>query len=495
MRTTYRRVAHMAHLAVIALLVACNAPVTIDAPPPMAADSVRTPDLPPMLPSMVDAPIALTLGPALNALETAVPRRFGDIERRIRNPNNRRQHFAYEASRAPFTVALEDERITLGTVVHYAGRAWYNPPLLPEMSAACGADGEQPRLRARVQSTIALSPDWRLVTRTRLTGLSPYSETDRDSCRLTSFQIDVTDRVISGVRGALRRELPKVDRTLAQWDVKERLERWYGLLNRPIRVTDSLWLLLRPGAVRYGGLELNDTTVIVDVRLFTSPTLVSGERPEPAAVTLPRFSEAASEMGDSARILLEARLDYSAVSDLLRKGLVGRSFSRWQRRVRIVDVRLMPVGDGRLALGVRFDGALRGEGWLIGTPQLDVASGVLSVPDLDFDVATGDLLVRGLEFLRTESVLAQLREAAQLPLDGPLDALRAKVEGAMNRELADGVSLYAELTSARVIQVAALRSALVARAETTGSIGLGIDRELRVKRKRKGEVAGMATPP
>lgn len=486
MRSTYRGVVHAARVAFAALLLACDGPVTIDAPLPVTADSVVAPALPPMLPSMVDAPIALSLGPALEALESAVPRRFGDIDRRIRNPNNGRQHFAYEATRTPFTVALDDERITLGTVVQYAGRGWYNPPLLPEMSAACGEQGDQPRLRARVQSTIALSPEWTLRTRTRLLALTPYSDTDRDACRLTSFQIDVTDRVIDGVRGVLRRELPKVDRTLAQWNVQERLATWYGLLNRPIQVTDSLWLLLQPGAVRYGGLELNDTAVLVDVRLFASPTLVSGDRPEPAPVTLPSFSEAASAMGDSARILLEARLDYSAVSDLLRKGLVGRSFSRWQRRVRIADVRLMPVGDGRLALGVRFDGALRGEGWLIGTPQLDVASGVLSVPDLDFDVATGDLLVRGLEFLRTESVLAQLREAAQLPLAGPLDALREKVQAAMNRELADGVLLFAELTWARVIQVVALPSGLVARAETTGSIGLGIDRELRVKRGRKG---------
>lgn len=434
---------------------------------------------------MVDAPIALSLGPALQALEAAVPTRFGDLDRRIRHPSNGRQHFAYEATRAPFTVALDDERITLGTVVRYAGRGWYNPPLLPELSAACGVDDEQPRLRARVQSAIALSPDWKLSTRTRLMALTPVTDTDRDACRLTAFQIDVTDRVISGVRGVLRRELPKVDRTLARWDVRERLGRWYELLNRPIPVTDSLWLLLQPGAVRYGGLELNDTAVIVDVRLFTTPTLVSGGRPVPAAVTLPPFSEAASEVGDSARILLEARLDYSAVSDLLRKGLVGRSFTRWQRRVRIVDVRLVPVGDGRLALGVRFDGSLRSEGWLLGTPQLDVASGVLSVPDLDYDVATGDLLVRGLAFLRTEGVLTQLREAAQLPLAGPLDALREKVQGAMNRELAEGVSLYAELTSARVVQVVALPTALVARAETTGAIGLGIDRELRVKRGRK----------
>ena len=75
---------------------------------------------------------------------------------------------------------------------------------------------------------------------------------------------------------------------------------------------------------------------------------------------------------------------------------MGRRFSRWGTRVRITAVRLVPVGDGRLALGLRFDGALRGEGWLLGTPPVDVAREVLSVPDLDFDVATGDALVQGL---------------------------------------------------------------------------------------------------
>lgn len=467
-------------------LTACDAPVTIDAAPPVAARTDVAPPLPPLPTSVVDAPIALDLGPALAALERAVPRTFGDLAQRRRHPRNPRQQFAFEARRDPFRVSLDEDRLGISTVVAYAGRGWYDPPLLPGVSAACGTGEPPPRVRVRLESDLALTRDWSLRTRTRLAELAPYSDTDRDACRVTAFQIDVTDRVLDGVRGLLRRELPRLDRSLAAWDVRSRLAQWYGLMGRPIRVTDSLWLLLQPGAVRYGGLTLTDTAVIADIRLFARPQLVSGPEPDVPVPTLPPFDTARAPLTEQARVQLEARVDYDVASGLLRQALVGRSFSRWHRRVRVDEVRLRPVGDGRLAVGLRFSGALRGEGWLLGTPQLDRATGDLVVPDLDFDVATGDVLVRGLAFLRAPATLRALRAAARVPLTGAMAELRERVERAMNRDLADGVALWAELTTARVVHVSAQPDALVARAEAEGVIGLGIDRSLPVRRRGGG---------
>ncbi len=466
------------------LLAGCERPVTIDAPPPAITGEFLPPAIPPLAVSVIDAPISISLAPTLDALERAVPQHFGDINRRMRHPTNGRQHFAYEATRTRFDVALDDGLLTLGTTVSYAGKGWYNPPLLPEIGASCGVDDAQPRLRAHLQSTLGLSSEWRLRTRTRLTRLAPATETDRDACRVTAFNIDVTDRVAGALRGVLGRELPKIDRRLAGWNVRDRLERWYNEMNRPIRVADSLWLLLRPGIVRLGGMNVTDSAVVFDIRLFASPVIISGTEPERTNTPLPPLQPASSEVGDSARVLLEASVGYDVATELLRQRLTGRSFRQWRRVVRIKDVRLVPVGDGRIALGIRFDGALRGEGWLVGTPQLDVAREELTVPDLDFDIATGDLLVQGFAFLRAESVLAQLRESAVLPLDKPLHALREKVEGAINRELTDGVELSAQLMAGRLLDVVAMPSALIARAEAVGTIALDIDRELRFSKPR-----------
>jgi hypothetical protein len=44
--------------------------------------------------SVVDAPISYALAPALTALERAVPKRFGDFNKRLPIPGNTRQHAA-----------------------------------------------------------------------------------------------------------------------------------------------------------------------------------------------------------------------------------------------------------------------------------------------------------------------------------------------------------------------------------------------------------------
>lgn len=469
-------------VVLVTLLAACADPVTIDAPPPVSTSPFSAPVIPELASSVVDAPISIDLGSTLQALEDAVPRSFGDIERRIKNPNNRRQEFAFEATRSPFTVALDDGELTLGSVVSYQGRGWYNATLLPDVRASCGIDGAQPRLRVQLKTPVELSSDWRLRTRAALTGLEPYSNTERDVCRVTVLDIDVTDRVTNAVRGVMRRELPKVDRRLAGWNVRDRVEGWYNQMNRPIRVADSLWLLLRPGAVRLGNVNTTDSALVIDVRLFANPVIVSGSEPMRTETPLPLLDAPDSEVGDSARVMLEASIGYAVATDLLRDRLLNKTFSRLGRRVRVTDVRLVPVGDGRVALGLRFTGALEGEGWLVGTPKLDVENESLTVPDLDFDVATGDALVKGLEFLRTPAVLGQLRAAAVLPLRDPLEALRAKVEGAINRELTDGVKLSATLMHGRLVDVVAMPYALIVRAEAVGRLGLEIDRELDVKR-------------
>ena len=84
----------------VGLLAACTSS-ELDAPAPVA-NSARVSQAPltPLPQSVIDAPIAFSMENALAALERAVPRQFGDIEKRIANPNNKRQHFAFAASRS-----------------------------------------------------------------------------------------------------------------------------------------------------------------------------------------------------------------------------------------------------------------------------------------------------------------------------------------------------------------------------------------------------------
>lgn len=437
---------------------------------------------PPLAPSIVDAPIRYALEPVLTALESAVPRRFGDIERRITVPSNKRQSFAFAATRTPFSVEFDGTRLTLSTIVSYQGRGWYDPPLAPSVSASCGTDGDRPRVRIVITTDIAVDPSWRVRAKSVVRTVRPLTTTDRDQCRVTMFKIDVTDKVVAALRPQLARKMPQVDRKIGAFDLRTRVERWYNLLNKSIRVRDSLWLQLAPEDVRLGGLRLEDSSLVADIRLFARPVMVTGARPATITTTLPRLVQAARTVGDSSHLLLEGLLGYDAASAILSKELVGRSIRRYNRKITIRSSRLYPLKDGRIVLALGVDGAVVGDAYFIGTPTLDTSRSMLYVPDLDFDVQTANALVKSLAWLKKADLLQELRLRARVPLAPILEETRQRVEAALNRDLADGVQLTGSVTTGRVVDVFADASWLLVRAEAIGSLGLGIDRKITIKK-------------
>lgn len=447
-----------------------------------AKAAVALPDMPL---SVVDAPISYALAPALEALERAVPRKFGDIEKRLTVASNTRQQIAFAAARTPFDVSFDGKRLTIATVVSYSGRGWYKPVIGPTISAGCGLDTLQPRLRLVLHTDVAIARDWNLQTRTRLATLEPATDGPRDLCRVSAFSIDVTDKVVKSIEPLLEGKLSQVDRRIAQFDLRKRLEGWYNLLNKGIRVTDSLWLVLAPQGLRLGSLTLEDTALVANVRLFAKPFMVSGPKPPLIVSTLPPYTRATGVVGDSAHLRLEGLLNYDDASAKLASKMVGRTFRRFNQSVTIEKVKIYSLGDGRVVLMVALKGGIKGDAYLVGTPVLDTVAREITVPDLDFDVATADDLVRGLAWLKKGDMVATLRKRAVLPLEDILDETRGKVEKALNRELARGVHLTGHVTTGRLVDVVAMPRWFIVRAEATGSLGLHIDREIPTPKKTR----------
>lgn len=462
-------------------LLACDRGTEIAPPPPDVVEDIDEGSQP--LPaSVVESQVRYELAPALSALERAVPRRFGDIEQRLPVANNRRVHVAYAARRSPFTITVDSSRVTIGSVVEYEGRGWYKPPIGPEVSAACGTgDVEKPRARVRLQTTIHLLETWSLEARTRVTRVEPYSAIGRDKCAVTIFRIDVTDRVMRATRDVLERQVRTLDQALAGVNTRARFEHWWRDISRPIRLGDSIYLTIRPRRVQLGRVTVDSGFAVAHVRLEAAPRIVTGNRPNDFALFTPLPPLVTGPLeGRGLRVSLEARFGYDVATDLLRKALVGRTFARGNRAIRIRDVSLAGIGGGRVALGVRFDGAARGLVYLTGTPRYDNAADQLLIPDLDYDLHTSSLLVKGFAFLSDDRLRELLRQNARFPVHGQLDRLRQLAVKGMNRDLAEGVALAATLDRVENVGVRATRDALLARADAGGSLQLQIARPVAV---------------
>jgi hypothetical protein len=453
----------------LALAIACEARLDVDAPPPsMMADTDTLPSLPT---STLDIPLTLDLSPVVQSLEKAVPRKFGDINER-KAVSNKRVHVAFEATRDPFSVSLNGQTATISGVVHYKGRGWYDPRIGPEISSSCGITDEQPRARIALASDLGITPDWRLRGKSRIARVVPYSDERRDQCRVTFLRINVTDRVIEATKDALAKQRPMIDKKISSINLRPRFESYWHLLEQPIRLTDSVWLLIRPSAVRMGKTVGVKRTLVTALGFSASPIVLTGPRPTIAPTPLPPLSSAA--VGNGLHILLEGVVRYDLANALLKKHIVGKTFERAGQKLEIKEARLFGIGGDKLALEVRFKGNASGRIFLVGTPRYDPASDELYVPDLDYDVGTNALLVQGLEWVKHNDVRDFIRQNARWEVGSVMQTAKEQLEKGLNRELARGVQLEAEVKQVQGLSVHARRTAIRLRAQADANARLTI---------------------
>jgi hypothetical protein len=456
-------------LLAAALLAACDAKLDVDAPAPaMMADVDTLPTLPT---STLDIPLTYDLTPIVRALEGAVPKQFGDIDDR-KQLKNKRMHIAFEARREPFSVSLDGQTARISAVIHYKGRGWYKPPIGPEISSSCGINDEQPRARLAIVSPLTITPEWSLRGRTRIANVAPYSDTRRDQCRVTAFKIDVTERVINATRDQLEKQRPMINRRIASLDIRSRFENWWHLLERPIPLTDSVWLLIRPSAVRMGQGVGVKRTLVTALGFSASPIVVAGPRPVVQPTSLPPLFPAS--VGDGLHIMMEGVIGYDLASDLLRKHLKGRKVERAGQTLEVKDIRIFGIGGGKLALELRFGGDVTGHVYFVGTPRYDAGTNELFVPDLDYDVGSKNLLVSGVEWVKHDEVRDFFRSQARWSVGDVMKTGRDQLQKGLNRDLAPGVSLTAEVKQVQGLSVHARRTAIRLRAQADANARLTV---------------------
>lgn len=468
--------------AAIAMFVSNKTTFQVDAPRPVVVpDPVDT--LPAMPLSIVEAPVTYALDTAIDSLEAAMPRTYGDLDLKIETANNKRVRFAFLLRRSPFRVRLHGQVVTLSADVEYSGRVWYRPPIGPEVEVSCGTGGDLPRRATlTLESRGALTPAWGLRTTTRLRRLEAYSDSARDHCRLTFLRIDVTERIFAMTRTLLDEQLVAFDETVARWPVRPKFEKIWFDLQKPIRLADSVYLVIHPSKAELGSVGATGRTAFANLRLVASPRVVTGPRPELERVPLPPL-ERADDVKRGARVLLDASFTYPVATGMLRKALVGRSLEQSGHVVRIRDVAISGIGGGRVALGIRVAGALRGRLFFVGTPGYDVVNRQITVPDLDYDVGTAQILVRGYEWLSDVTLRDFLRERARLPDSAVVRRLVEVATQGINRDLpARGTRLSGRIDQASVIAVRATAGEIRVRALADADLKFSIDRAPSIPR-------------
>jgi hypothetical protein len=470
----------LAPVLVLLLVSPWSCQRTLEAPPPHAALSADS--IPPVVPSILQLPLTFDALPVLGVLEALVPHTFSDINTPDTSRSDPRLRYAFAAERDSLIVSIDRQTVYITSFIRYQGKGWYSVSPLPDVTGSCGLKGPWPRLRIQIATAVEITPDWKLDSHTKVTRVEPYSDAMRDRCRVTAFNVDLTDKVTSAVRVLVERQARAVDAHIEGADVRSWIGGLWHEIASPIRLADSVWLSINPSAVRLGNVTAHGTTLVAALGLTAVPRIVTGVAPDSTVPILPALGMGVK--GARMHIDMIGELDYARASDILRKAVRGKRIEWETHTLEVRDATVAGLDDGRLVVSLSFRastartfagrGTTTGRIYFVGTPVYDPATDQIVVPNLDYDVASANMLVNSVEWIKHEEVRQFFRANAHWPVGGLMQRARELLAKGLNRDLGPSAHLSARVVSADAIGVEATSRAIRFRARADAAALLAI---------------------
>ena len=466
---TYRR-RRIITLGAAGILVACarEAPSTLPEPPDVAAPTPA-----PAQVSRLSVPLEYDFTAVLRLIEQIVPTRFGSMDSVKQMGDNDRRHYAFEASRGPFTAFADGNLLHLRATIAYQARGFIKPVIGPTLSAGCGQSTERPRLVVELATPLTLTRDWHLASNARVVRVEAASTASRDHCDVSILHKDVTEQVVSAARAGLTAQLPTIDRKVGAVDLTGHVKEWWGMLARPIKLADNVWLTLGPERLSVGRVSGHSKVLTVPVSLEARPLIVTGPS-EPVIVAGALPALARDSASDGYHIVMDGIVDYGTASRELSAALGSKTLTESGHTVRLLRVAILPQSKGRLALSAVFTGDASGTLQLVGTPRIDHAHEEITVPDLDFDLQSDSKFLQTYSWMKSEGLRAELRKRARISIVPVLARGRALLLEGLNRKIGDALTLSASVDSVAVRGLFVTRDGLTVRAEAKGQAGVSV---------------------
>lgn len=451
-----------------ALAAACN-PAATRSP---AELSDAEPPPPPQTLSRFNVPIAYDFTPIMTTVERIVPKKFGSLSEIKQIGDDTRRHYAFEATRSPFTAFVVGSQVHLRTTLTYAARGYYKPPLGVTVNAGCGSGAVRPRLVVELVTPLTIDSTWHLKSRSSLSRVERASAEDRDQCKVSILRFDVTDKVVDAARNGLEAQLPKIDKRIATVSLKDHATGWWAALNQPIRLHDALWLKMRPARLRLGKITGAKQLLTIQAGVDAYPSIVTGDMPVVVSSPLPKLAGAPGN--DGFDIVIDGNIDYATISKTLTGLLGGKTITTQGKTVAIESVAASGRTGGRIELTVKFSGDAKGSLLLAGTPTYERELGQILVPDLDYDLDTDNRMINTVAWVKSDDLRTMLRDKARIPVGPVLDRGKDLLTAGLNRKIGTSLAMTATVDSVAVQDLYVRRPGIIVRAAAMGKAKVAV---------------------
>lgn len=302
---------------------------------------------------------------------------------------------------------------------------------------------------ARTFSTLSLSPDWQV--RTKTTGDVRLSDSH---LRLGPINMSVTDLWNHNDEHLSDAIFKQIDKRLGPAiKLKPQAQKLWARVQRPIRVGKKplAWLVLTPQALRIGRVQTSNDALQVSLAADVRGQVVVADTPPPVKpLPLPKPVPLAAPSNQFA-FTIPVTLSYADAAKLAMARLAKKPPHVGSTQVKIQKLEILPSRDD-VVVALRFCVAQKwdvfgwfdscGNGYLRGRPVFDAASNTVRVVNVHYDTGTEDLLLKVMHWLAGGELAAQLQQHLVFNVAHDMDKLEAGITRALAKPQGKDVILY-----------------------------------------------------
>ncbi len=293
--------------------------------------------------------------------------------------------------------------------------------------------------------------------------------------------------------GALRRisNLVKggITRAAQMPYLKSRMGALWLRMAAPIRLDDNLWLLIRPASLSVGKMRTDlkrASTLHAVVETVASPEVIFGPKPFITPVEMPPLQPFQPGPGIF-QVMGNIHINYGEANRYFRDprmGIIGKVLpGSGERKLTIRGIRVYGSG-GKVVVEVKvlYNPLLLNLSgkpaeltlYLRGTPRYLPERRVFDLPDLDYDIQSGDLILQAADLIFKGDFRDTLRRIAVVPVGAKMDILKAKITKKLNRALGRYAHVRTQVNRFEVLDGFADNEGLEARVTFQGTATLEV---------------------
>jgi hypothetical protein len=262
--------------------------------------------------------------------------------------------------------------------------------------------------------------------------------------------------------------------TATYFDLKAIVTSAWSSISRVLLVSEEYkaWLSVNPSKVTMSPIIIQGDSILANLSLMAKPQLNIGDKPRENMVN--KIPEYAQVLSDNLKtmLVLRTKIPFLETKNLTLKQVGGQSFSSGKKSVTVIDVNYFGINN-KLGVEITLTGAYKGKIFLTGTPQIDLKTNLINLPDLDFNLETKNFLFKSAGWILKSNLKKMIQENINFYLTLNLNDTKKELEKQLNDyPLATGFRMKSKINQLSVDNVQITPDGIMVDIAIGGNLGV-----------------------